>query len=110
MGLPFEHLAQLYRDSGGSPHAARSTVYAHFQSLDMLALLDMNGLYRDGRDSETGRKIASIVREIARLTPPGTLSDWTDDQRAEMIAIYKKLRGDSLAEVRRVCRAVLNAE
>lgn len=102
MRLPYAHLAILYQQSGGNPNAARATVYAWHQSLSLAALLEQRGLVRDGRDTATGRKVASIIRELARLLPAD--SDYDTEQGAALIAAYRRLRTLPLDEVRRICR------
>lgn len=79
-----------------------SPVYAWHQSLTLLALLGHRGLVRDGRDTTTGRKVATIIRELARLLPSD--SDYDAEQAEALIAAYKRLRTLPLTEVHRICR------
>jgi hypothetical protein len=107
MQWPYAERARFYQQCGGNPNAARATVYAWHQSLNLVALLDRRGLVRDGRDTATGRKVASIIREIARLVPADLDVHRDSPQTDELVAVYRRLRTLPLVEVRRICRAVV---
>jgi hypothetical protein len=81
-----------------------SPVYAWHQSLTLLALLGHRGLVRDGRDTTTGRKVATIIRDLARVAPADRLDDYDTELTEALIAAYKRLRTLPLTEVHRICR------
>ncbi len=104
-GWTFADRAQLYQRCGGNPNAARSTVYAWHESLDVCAVLTRRGIVgEDGRDTRTRRKVLTICREMSRFAPPGGPSTWTTEQADEIVKIYELLRDKPLGEITRICR------
>lgn len=92
----------IYEASGGSKHAATATVYAWARRLSAMAALYRAGLVDDGgRDTETRRKVGTIVAEVARIVGPVD-----QDEPEEVIGVYRELRDRPLDEVRRISRQV----
>lgn len=98
----------VYEQAGGSPAASRATVYARMRALPLLGELHRRGLIADlgGRDVQTGRKVASIVLEVARLGP----REPSEAELDELVSIYLHVRNDPLAKVRQVLRQVRASE
>ncbi len=104
-----QHRTLMGSMGGQSQHASRATVYAHARSLTLMAALEERGILgEDYRDTETGRKVRTIIFEVSRMVP-GALTYTRDAEREEeMVDIYKLLRDKPLAEVRRVSAVVRN--
>lgn len=66
----FATRAHLHQQAGGSKNAARSTVYAWHESLNVQALLYKRGIIgADGRDTRTRRKVFDYLpRDVPAST------------------------------------------
>lgn len=113
MRRPYVERLALHERLGGNPDTPRSTVYAGLRDQVLLGYLQWLGLIVDGRDVETGRKVRTVVREVAQLAPPGSWGDWTrpmsyapgDGPMAQyLVDTYLQVRALPLAQVRHVCR------
>jgi hypothetical protein len=93
----YEMTRSLYVESGGQRDTSRTQIYAWSHALTLAAHLTQTGAMTDNwRDAGNGRKVRSIVYEIARLAPARPSAT----ERAQLAELYSHLRTWPISDVR----------
>jgi hypothetical protein len=90
----------VWCDTGGDPQAARSRVYASSHALSLSAELHRRGIIDDhgSRDVETGRKVRTIVQQVARLAS----AEPDEAEKSALVDTYLTLRDKPLPQVKQI--------